>query len=427
LHSQPFAHSMVRTNLEGKELNHAYLFIVLRAFAAGCTALTGIEAVSNGVMAFRPPEAKNASKTLVMMSSLLTFMFMGLGWLALQMPYHYAGFKIFEDNDPRYLTLTAQVAAFVFGQGSFPFYAIQLFVAAILILAANTAFADFPRLASLISRDGYLPRYLSRLGDKLVFHNGILLLAAFAGILVFVFKGQLDALLPLYAIGVFTAFTLSQAGMVVHWFRQKGPRWQTRAAINGVGTLLCAVVLVIIGYTKLSEGAWLVMVLIPLICGMFWMIHLRYQSISRQLEIDESAAAEEATGHIALILVPRIHRGILGAIRYAKQYQGEVQAVHITLNERTLPDLQRKWQQFGHDVPLVILPSPYRSLIQPVLDYVDQLRAANPGVIITVVVAEAVSTRWYQKLLTENVAQQLKVALASRRRVVVANTRYFLN
>jgi amino acid transporter len=427
IHSQPFAHPMVQTNLEGKELNHAYMFIVLRAFAAGCTALTGIEAVSNGVQAFKAPESKNAAKTLVMMSCLLTFMFMGLGWLALQMPYHYHHFGIYEDNDSRYVTLTAQVAAFVFGNNSLPFYGVQIFVAAILILAANTAFADFPRLSSLISRDGYLPRYLSRLGDKLVFHNGIILLAICAGTLVFVFKGQLDALLPLYAIGVFTAFTLSQAGMVVHWWRERGPRWHTRAAINGFGTLLCAVVLLIIGVTKFSEGAWLVMVLIPIICAGFWLIHLRYQSITNQLSLDDSEPTEAPSGHIALILVPRIHRGIIGSIRYAKQFKGEIEAVHVTLNERTLPDLQRKWQQYGDGVPLVILPSPYRSLIQPVLDYVDQLREKNPGVIITVVVAEAVSTRWYQKLLTENVAQQLKVALASRKRVVVANTRYFLN
>jgi amino acid transporter len=416
----------VETDLLGKEAHALPWFVILRAFAAGCTALTGIEAVSNGVQAFRPPESKNAAKTLIMMSSLLAFMFMGLGWLALKMPFHYAHFSIFESNDPHYITLTAQVAAFTFGNNSLPFYAIQMFVAAILILAANTAFADFPRLSSLISRDGYLPRYLSRLGDRLVFHNGIIMLAIFAGALVVVFKGQLDALLPLYAVGVFTAFTLSQAGMVVHWWRDKGPGWRTRAAVNGFGAFLCAVVLLIIGATKFVEGAWLVVVLIPMIYALFWSIHLRYQSVAKQLDVSE-AHFEDVEGHIALILVPRIHRGIVGAIRYAKQYKGEIQAVHVTLNERTLPDLQRKWELYGEGVPLVVLPSPYRSLIQPVLDYVDQLRNKSPNAIITVLVAEAVSTRWYQRLLSENVAQHLKVALASRRRVVVANTRYFLN
>jgi amino acid transporter len=420
-----FATPHVDTNLLGKEANAARLYIVLRAFAAGCTALTGIEAVSNGVPAFKAPEPKNAAKTLLMMSALLTFMFMGLGYLALQLPFHYNGFGIYESNDSHYVTLTAQVAAYTFGPGSGMFYVVQIFVALILILAANTAFADFPRLTSLISRDGYLPRYLSRLGDKLVFHNGIVILAALAGILIFVFKGQLDALLPLYAVGVFTAFTLSQAGMVMHWVKDRGPRWHTRAVINGIGSFLCLVVLLIIGATKFVEGAWLVMVLIPVICAGFWAIHKRYASMTLQLASAEPV--EPPTRHMALLLVPRVHRGILGALRYTSFLKGDVQAVHVTINEKTLPELQRQWQAYSADIPLVILPSPYRSLIQPILDYVDQLRADEPGILITVVVAEAVSTRWYQKLLTENVAQQLKVRLARRRRVVVVNTRYFLN
>lgn len=426
IHSTPPGPApIVHTSIH-QEVGGATWFLILRAFAAGCTALTGIEAVSDGVQAFRPPESKNAAKTLLMMSSILTFLFLGLGYITLHLPYHYNDFRIYGGNDPRYITLTAQVAAYAFGKGSLAFYVVQFFVAGILILAANTAFADFPRLCSFISRDGYLPRYLSRLGDKLVFHNGIILLSIFAGTLVFIFKGQLDALLPLYAIGVFTAFTLSQTSMVVHWWRQRGPRWRMRVAINSLGTTVCAIVLIIIAATKFTEGAWLVMLLIPLICLGFWLINVRYRSVSRQLQI-KGAAVEEPTGHIALILVPRLHLGILSAIRYAKQFGGEIQAVHVTLNERTLPALQREWDEHGMGVPLVVLPSPYRSLIHPILDYVDKLRRENPGVIITVVVAEAVSRRWYQKLLTENVAQQLKVALASRKRVVVANTRYFLN
>jgi hypothetical protein len=305
------------------------------------------------------------------------------------------------------------------------FFAVQIFVAAILVLAANTAFADFPRLSSLISRDGYLPRYLSRLGDKLVFHNGIVILAALSGGLIFMFKGQLDALLPLYAVGVFTAFTLSQAGMVVHWMKAKGPKWHLRAGINGMGAFLCFVVLVIIGATKFVEGAWLVMVLIPTICAGFWMIHLRYAAMTAQLLIVEEAPPP--TRHLTLLLVPRVHRGILGAMRYTSNLTGDVEAVHVTINEKTLPDLQRQWTTYSTEIPLVILPSPYRSLIQPILDYVDQLRSDEPGILITVVVAEAVSTRWYQRLLTENVAQQLKVRLARRKRVVLVSTRYFLN
>ncbi|HWD41965.1 MAG TPA: APC family permease [Fimbriimonas sp.] len=420
-----FPAPQVLTDVSEGMHNAPRLFILLRAFAAGCTALTGIEAVSDGVQAFKAPESKNAAKTLIIMSSILTFLFIGLGIIAKDLPFYYNHFSIYSTNDPRYITLTAQVAAFVFGNGSAGFYVVQMFVAAILILAANTAFADFPRLSMFIARDGFMPRYMARQGDKLVFHNGIIALAILAGLLVFFFKGQLDALLPLYAVGVFTAFTLSQAGMVAHWFKDRGKNWHVRAFVNSVGMSLCAIVLVIIAATKFAEGAWLVMILIPIIYTGFILIHRRYEAMTRQLSaMDEDV--EEAE-HIVLVLIPRLHRGILNAVRYSHQLKGEIQAVHVTLNERTLPDLHRQWEKYGQGVPLVVLPSPYRSLIQPVLDYVDQIREERPDVVITVVVAEAVSTKWYQRLLTENVAQQLKVALARRRRVVVANTRYFLN
>jgi hypothetical protein len=250
-------------------------------------------------------------------------------------------------------------------------------------------------------------------------------LAAAAALLIVIFQGKLDALLPLYAIGVFTAFTLSQTGMVFHWWRTREPGWHRSMAINAVGATLCFIVLVIIAATKFLEGAWLVIILIPLVVSLFWAIRVRYDAMSRQLAIAEVPPAEGA-GHVALLLVPRLHRGILGALAYAKQLKGECEAVHVTINEKNLPELQRQWQQYGQDVPLVVLPSPYRSLIEPVLEYVDKIREERPDVMITVVVAEAVSTKWYQKLLTENVAQQLKNSLARRKNVVVANTRYFL-
>lgn len=427
MHTPVLAHPHVETELLGKELNASLMFIVLRAFSAGCTALTGIEAVSNGVQAFKPPESKNAAKTLTIMSTLLTLLFLGLGFIALHLPEHYASFSLHDGANPKYLTLTAQVAAFAFGQNSIGFYIVQTFVAAILILAANTAFADFPRLSSLIARDGYLPRYLSRLGDKLVFHNGIIVLAAAAAGLVLKFNGQLDQLLPLYAVGVFTAFTLSQAGMVLHWFKDHNAGWRYRAVVNGVGSFLCLVVLIIIGYTKFSEGAWLVLVLIPIIVAMFWTIKRHYVRMANQLAVTGELPAAAGT-HITLLLVPRMHRGILNALRYAQQLKGDCQAVHVTLNDKALSELQRQWQGLGvADVPLVVLPSPYRSLIRPILEYVDELRADNPDIVITVIVTEAVSRKWYHNLLTENVAQQLKQGLAQRRRVVVSNVRYFVD
>ncbi len=416
---------VVLTHTLGKEHSMFLWFIILRAFAAGCTALTGIEAVSDGVQAFKAPETKNAGKTLLIMSVLLSLLFLGMGYAALNLPSHWTSFRILESSDPHYLTLIAQIAAFGFGQNSFMFYVVLAFTAAILVLAANTAFADFPRLSSFLARDGFLPRYFRRQGDKLVFHNGIVVLAAAAALLIVIFQGKLDALLPLYAIGVFTAFTLSQTGMVFHWWRTREPGWHRSMAINAVGATLCFIVLVIIAATKFLEGAWLVIILIPLVVSLFWAIRVRYDAMSRQLAIAEVPPAEGA-GHVALLLVPRLHRGILGALAYAKQLKGECEAVHVTINEKNLPELQRQWQQYGQDVPLVVLPSPYRSLIEPVLEYVDKIREERPDVMITVVVAEAVSTKWYQKLLTENVAQQLKNSLARRKNVVVANTRYFL-
>jgi len=428
LHQTPVIPLHVDTDILGKEAHAAKWFIILRAFAAGCTALTGIEAVSNGVQAFKAPESKNAAKTLVMMSCLLTFLFLGLGYIALQLPHHYNHFSIYESDSPHYMTLTAQVAAFAFGSGSAGFYIVQVFVALILILAANTAFADFPRLASLIARDGYLPRYLARLGDKLVFHNGIVVLAIAAGALVLVFHGQLDMLLPLYAVGVFTAFSLSQVGMVMHWRRERHPGWRHSATINGIGATLCIAVTLIIAFTKFTEGAWIVIVLIPMICMVFVLINRRYAAITQQLALGETPPAGPAAlrKHIAILLVPRVHRGILSALDYARQLKGECHAVHVPINEKNLYQVQREWAVYAPDVPMVVLPSPYRSLIEPMSHYVDQLLDADPNVLITVIVPEAVSTKWYQRLLAENVAQQLKVAMASRPGVVVANPRYFL-
>jgi amino acid transporter len=416
----------VASDVAGKEMHAAHWFIVLRAFAAGCTALTGIEAVSNGVQAFKAPESKNAAKTLVLMSSLLTFLFLGLGYIALQLPQHYTHFSAYDSSSPHYITLTAQVAAFAFGPGSIGFYVVQIFVALILILAANTAFADFPRLASLIARDGFLPRYLSRLGDKLVFHNGIVVLAVAAGALVLAFGGELDLLLPLYAVGVFTAFTLSQTGMVVHWLRERHVGWQRSAVINGIGASLCLIVTLIISITKFIEGAWIVVVLIPIIYAGFVAINNRYASIARQLAVAGTSDVLEPSRHISVLLVPRVHRGILTALHYAKQLKGDCIAVHVPINDKGLYEVQRAWEVYGESVPMVVLPTPYRSLIKPMTDFVDRLLDEDPNAVITVIVAEAVSTKWYQKLLSENVAQQLKVAMASRPGVVVANPRYFL-
>lgn len=418
---KPAAQEIVATTM-GKESNFLLAFILMRAFAAGCTALTGIEAVSDGVQAFREPAAKNASTTLRRMVIILTTLFLAIGMLVPYMPR----LSLLPTADPHYRTLVSQVAEFAFGKASFGFYCVQIATALILILAANTAFADFPRLGSFVARDGYLPRPFARQGDRLVFHNGIIMLALLASLLIVIFRGELDLLLPLYAVGVFTAFTLSQSGMVMHWWRLRTKGWRYSITVNMLGAGLSFLVLLVIAITKFTEGAWIVLILIPAIVGLFHSVNRRYQNISRQLAIVPEEIVE-MEGHVALVLVPRVHRGILQAVEYAENLKGEVQAVHIIVNDKAVPQVRRDWVKYGKGVPLVVLSSPFRSLIEPVIEYVDELRAEDPKRMITVVVAEAVATKPWHKLLQENVAQQLKVALSQRRNVVVASVRYLLD
>lgn len=405
----------------GKETHFFAIFVILRAFAAGCTALTGIEAVSNGVQAFKAPESKNAAKTLSWMVGLLTVMFLGIGILSRTLPK----LELYTSADPNYSTLLSQIAEHAVGGKNWFYFYVQIATAAILVLAANTSFADFPRLSSLIARDGYMPRALARQGDRLVFHNGIVLLAIASGALIWYFKGQLDLLLPLYAVGVFTAFTLSQAGMVVHWMRNRVPGWKLKLAINGTGVVLTAIVTVVILVTKFVEGAYLVVILLLILFSGFLAVKRMYMSMSRQLDLGETPP-KAPSSHTVIVLVSRVQTGALTALEYALLIEGDVQAVHVLIDEKRLPELRAKWDKFGEGVPLIILSSPYRSLIGPVMDYIDELTSDRPDQIVTVIVPEAVSQKWWHRVLAENVGLQLKLALSLRKNVVVTNVRYFL-
>ncbi len=406
----------------GSESHLPILFVVLRAFAAGCTALTGIEAVSDGVPAFRDPPAKHATQTLGLMVVLLTLLFVGTGYIAIHLPH----LSLFATKNPNYTTVMSQIAAFTFGEHSFMRTAIQFSTAAILVLAANTAFADFPRLASFMARDGFLPRSLQRQGDRLVFQNGIIMLAFFAGLLIWIFHGELDLLLPLYAVGVFTAFTLSQSGMVRHWFKLKDKGWAIKAAINGFGAVVTGIVALIILVTKFAEGAWIVLVLVAALVLLLSMIHKRYDQMAKQLVLDPGNATLPKN-HTVIVLVPRLHRGTMKAVEYGQKLAGEVRALHISFDQKSSHQLAEEWARFGIDMPLVMLNSPYRSLIEPVLDYVDQMVLEDPNRLVTVVVAEAVSVRLIHRLLQESVALQLKLALGSRKNIIVSSVRYFLS
>lgn len=409
-------------NLIGLEASFPIWFIILRSFAAGCTALTGIEAVSDGVQAFKAPEAKNAIHTLRWMAIILISLFLGVGLVVQHIPE----LSLHRTDNPAFRTVVSQIAAWAFGSATHPlYYFVQFSTFAILILAANTAFADFPRLSSFIARDGFLPRPLARQGDRLVFHNGIIILAVAAAVLVYAFKGELDGLLPLYAVGVFTAFSLSQLGMVAHWKKHQPAGWRRKWALNILGSVLCIAVLIVIAVTKFKEGAWLILILLPAVVAMFAAIRKRYDSMTQQLVIGD-VTPKMPRGHTSLLLVPRVHNGILAALNYARVTDPDCQAIHIVIDERRVGEIQDTWAKYGANVPLVLLRSPYRSLIDPVLDYVDELLRENNEQVITVIVPEAVSTKWFHKLLQENVAQQLKNALGMRPNVVVTNVKYFL-
>lgn len=395
-------------------------FVILRAFSSGCTTMTGIEAISSGVPAFAKPEARNAGTTLGWLVGLLAVMFVGITTLA-----HAMGIGIRPDR-----TLLAQVTAGVFGEG-WLFQAVQLATLAILVMAANSSYADFPRLSSMLARDGYLPRQLSGRGDRLVFTNGILLLGFFAILLTIVFGANTHALIPLYAVGVFLSFTLSQAGMVVHGWRrrERNSRWLARLAVSGLGAGMTAVVTGIIAVTKFAGGAWLVVGLVPLLVLLFRKIHAHYQQTNTQLSLQGTDPAAERSRKMAgtsLLLVSSVHRGVLGAMRYLQTLGTDVRAVYVDLNGDGALRLKTIWQEWGQGVPLVVLDSPHRSITEPLIAYIDR-QQIDPERVITVVIPEFVTSKWWEHALHNQTAFLIKWALLfCRRRVIVTSVPQFL-
>jgi amino acid transporter len=390
-------------------------FLLLRAFSAGCTALTGIEAIADGVPAFRKPEAVNAGKTLIAMILLLGSMFVGISFLSHQlhiMPVHGQ-------------TVLSQIARAIFGEG--PAYVLmQLATALILMLAANTAFADFPRLSSFIARDGFLPRPLGNVGDRLVFSNGIILLGVLASLLVVVFNGDTHALLPLYAIGVFLCFTLSQAGMVVRWLRLKTPGWQGLALLNGAGMLTTLGVLIIILLTRFTHGGWIVVILLPAIVWVFLRIHTHYQSTAEQLSLEDYGAPPRIRRHRVVVPIAGVHRGVLEALNYARTLSNDVTAVYVETDPEATAKLREKWARWGDGVRLEVLGSEYRSIIEPLIRYLDRVDACQRDDVITVVMPQFLPSRWWHNILHNQTALLLRLALLFRRSTVVTDVPYRL-
>ena len=389
---------------------------LLRGFSSGAVALTGVEAISNGVPAFRRPESHNAAITLVCMATILGSLFLGVSILAHHLhPY-----------PSEQVTVMAQMGLQVYGNNAV-FWVFQLVTAGILTLAANTAYADFPRLSSIIARDGYLPRQLANRGDRLVFSNGVLILAVFAGTLIVVFGGRTNALIPLYAVGVFVAFTLSQAGMVRHHQKEREPGWKRNSVVNGVGAFATAVVALIIARTKFSSGAWIVLIVIPVIVMLFKAIKTHYDNVAEGLRV-EPEFKPRRMNHTVVVLVGSVHRGVLEALAYAKSLApNHLVAVTIVSDEEEQERIEHQWEERRIDVPLEIVHSPYRELVRPVLRFIDELDARYQNDIITVIVPEFVVRSWWAHLLHNQSALVLKGRLLFRKGTVVTSVPYHLD
>jgi amino acid transporter len=391
------------------------LFLILRSFAAGCAAVTGMEVISNGVKAFRHPESHNAATTMVWMSIILGSLFMGISWMA----YHY-GIMAKVDE-----TVVSQLARLTFGTG-FIYYAIQVGTMMLLVLAANSAFAGFPHLSSILARDGYMPHQMATFGDRLVFSNGIMILGFFACLLLVLFQGDTHALIPLYAIGVFVSFTLSQAGMVRRWLLKKGLHWRKKLIVNGVGAITTGIATVIIAMTKFLQGAWIVFLLVAALIMMFRAIRSHYKAVSEQVQLSRDARPPRPRRNLILIPIGAVNKAVVRAVDYARSRGGEVRAVLIDVDKEETAVVEMKWAQWGCGVPLIVLPSPYRSILGALLDYIEENLEKDPECWITVVLPEILPARWWQNILHNQRALLLKGALLFRDRVVLTDVPFHL-
>lgn len=392
------------------------LFLFLRAYAAGCTALTGVEAVSNGVQALKPPEGRNAATLMTWLGVISIVMFIGITYLAFDL-----GIVPGESE-----TVVSKLARRLFGTGIF-YYAVQAATMLILLLAANTSYADFPRLSSILARDRYIPRQFANQGDRLVFSNGILVLSGFAVALLIVFQGETHALLPLYAVGVFMSFTISQAGMVRRWRRTRREGWRWRIAVNGIGTVATGIVMVTLAVTKFSEGAWIVVLVIPVLVAAFMLMHRHYDEVAAELSLGGLEPPPDFQ-HTVLVLIGDVHRGVVRAVQYARTLAptASVRAVYVETDPSRTLQIEAKWATWGFGVPLVVLSSPYRSLLRPFLAYVDQLQAGGDDRMVTIVLPEFLPRHWWQHVLHNQTALLIKGALLFRKNIVVADVPYLL-
>ena len=408
--------AIIQTQTEA--LSAITLFLLLRAFASGCTALTGIEAISDGVKAFRKPESRNARITLIVMGVILAILFFGITFLAYQMhltPMH--------DR-----TLISILAENIFNGRNVLFFLIQGFTMLILVLAANTGFADFPRLCYFLAKDKFLPRQFTHLGERLVFSNGIILLGLVSSLLIIIFKGNVHYLIPLYAVGVFTSFTLSQTGMVVKHFKDKEKNWKVSAVINSFGAVITFIALSIILYAKFIHGAWIIIIMIGLLLLMFKEIRSHYTDIAEQLSVKNMniELKRKPERHLLIVLIPSYNSCVVRALNFAKSLNKKAEALHVNLKQEETDELLAYWKKHHKDTKLTIIESPYRKLIDPISKYIDNLEEADENLNITVVIPEFVPYKWWHNLLHNQTGFAIKTAIHFRKRTHFINVQYHM-
>ncbi len=407
-------------------------FLILKAFASGTTAVTGVEAISNGITAFKEPRSKNAGATLVWMAAILGTLLIGITFLSYQIS------AIPSEAE----TVFSQLARTIWDSRGIVYLAVISATTVILVMAANTAFADFPRLSALIGADGFLPRQLAFRGSRLVYSRGIGTLAIIAILLIIVFNASVTRLIPLYAIGVFLSFTLSQTGMAVRWWKsgKLGPdekkvergstlvrddHWLLKMVVNGAGAVTTAIVTVVFATTKFADGAWVIVVIIPLLIGAFYSIHIHYKGVAKKLSLDDFGAPPRIIRHRVIIPISGVHRGTMAALRYANTLSNDITAVFVEIDPLETQKLLEKWKIWGDGVRLVVLVSPYRLLFEPLIQYIESVTTQmQPNEIVTIVVPQFIPSKWWANALHTQTAWGLRLALMFKKGIVITDVPY---
>ncbi|HAL15947.1 MAG TPA: permease [Anaerolineaceae bacterium] len=407
-------------------------FLLLHAFASGTAALTGIEAISNGITAFKEPRSKNAGITLVWMSGILGTLFLGISFLSGKIA------SVPSEAE----TIISQLARTVYGGEGFLYLALIAGTAVILIMAANTAFADFPRLGALHAGDGFLPRQLTFRGSRLVYSRGIVALAVIASLLIVAFQASVTRLIPLYAIGVFLSFTLSQAGMARRWWKsghlkpdeqivepgsivKYDKNWKVKLIINGLGMVSTFIVMIVFAVTKFMDGAWIIIVLVPILVTIFFTIHHHYKSLAKNLSLDNYNTPMRVSHNRVVLLIAGVHRGTLVALAYARSLSADVTAVHVSIDPLESQKVVDKWNAYGEGTRLVVLDSPYRLFIEPLMAFIEALlKNRQPTEVLTIVVPQFVTPHWWENLLHNQTALMLRFALLFKQGLVILEVPY---